>query len=239
MNNMPTYVSVIIPAFNEDARIEHCLDAVSSYLATQDYSWEVIVCNDGSTDRTSELVRRFVKIDSRINLIDLLHQGKGSAVRAGMLKAEGEVRILCDADFSMPVEHISRLIHAGCLYDIAIASRELPDSRRFNEPQRRHFMGRVFNYLTRLLILPGIMDSQCGFKLFNQSSAKELFQDLNVSGFAFDVEILAKARKHNFSITEVPIDWYYFEGSKVRILRDSIGMFKDLMKLRIKYNRIR
>ena len=220
MNNMPTYVSVIIPAFNEDARIEHCLDAVSSYLATQDYSWEVIVCNDGSTDRTSELVRRFVKIDSRINLIDLLHQGKGSAVRAGMLKAKGEVRILCDADFSMPVEHISRLIHAGCSYDIAIASRELPDSRRFNEPQRRHFMGRVFNYLT-------------------QSSAKELFQDLNVSGFAFDVEILAKARKHNYSITEVPIDWYYFEGSKVRILRDSIGMFKDLMKLRIKYNRIR
>ena len=100
-------------------------------------------------------------------------------------------------------------------------------------------MGRVFNYLTRLLVLPGIMDSQCGFKLFNQSSAKELFQDLNVSGFAFDVEILAKARKHNFSITEVPIDWHYFEGSKVRILRDSIGMFKDLMKLRIKYKRIR
>lgn len=232
---MHPYISVIIPAFNECYRIENCIDVLTFYMDCQDYSWELLICNDGSTDNTGEIVQQMAFKNPSIRLMDLPHQGKGSAVRHGMLQSKGELRVLCDADFSMPVEQISRLIHESAANDIVIASRELSDSRRFNEPVRRHVMGRVFNIFTRIIVLPKIKDSQCGFKLFTKQSALKLFEELHVEGFAFDVEVLVKARKLGFSVKEVPIDWYYFEGSKVRIIKDTMYMFRDLLRIALKY----
>ncbi len=235
VNTMPVHLSVIIPAYNEAGRIKKCLKSLSAFLESEDYSWEVVVCNDGSTDTTSQIVRQISEQNVRVRILDLVHQGKGAAVRQGMLHAVGELRILCDADFSMPVEQISSLLDGAASSDVVIASRELQDSRRFNEPSKRHFMGRVFNFITRLLVLPGINDSQCGFKLFKENCVSTLFEELNVDGFAFDVEVLVKARIKGFSILEVPIDWYYFEGSKVRLIRDTVYMFWDLLKISFKY----
>ena len=235
VNTMPVHLSVIIPAYNESARIKKCLKSVTSFLENEDFSWEVVVCNDGSVDETSQIVTQISEQNFRVRILDLVHQGKGAAVRQGMLHAVGKLRVLCDADFSMPVEQISRLLDGAASSDVVIASRELQDSRRFNEPSKRHFMGRVFNFITRLLVLPGINDSQCGFKLFRENCVYTLFEDLNVSGFAFDVEVLVKARIKGFSILEVPIDWYYFEGSKVKLIRDTVHMFWDLLKISFKY----
>ena len=235
MNSKPLLISVVIPAFNEQERINGCLVSLTEFMNGQDYMWEVVVCNDGSTDNTSRIVHNLALLNSNIQLLDLPHQGKGGAVQQGMLQAKGDLRILCDADFSMPVCRINRLIKESDFSDIVIASRELNESKRFNEPFKRHLMGRVFNVLTRLIVLPKIKDSQCGFKLFRSHTVEPLFGKLCVSGFAFDVELLAKARKQGFSVAEVAIDWYYYEGSKVRMVRDTCLMFWDLLRIAVVY----
>ena len=227
------FLSVVIPAFNEESRIGLTLEQVCSYLSSQDFGWEVVVSDDGSDDSTSLIVSSFADGMPQVRLLTLEHRGKGWAVQQGMLAADGTFRFLCDADLSMPVEQIVRFLPPKVENaDIVVGSRELPDSRRIGEPWRRHFMGRVFNLIIQGLALPGIRDTQCGFKCFKAETTAALFERQELAGFAFDVEVLYLARRAGLDIREVAIDWHYREGSKVRPFRDAVAMAWDVLKVR-------
>ncbi len=227
------FLSVVIPAYNEEERIKATLETVHAYLSLQSYPWEVVVADDGSIDDTAKLVAAFANVNPLVRLLSLEHRGKGWAVKQGMLAAEGRYRFLCDADLSMPVEQIGRFLEQEIEgIDILVGSRELAQSRRFGEPSRRHLMGRVFNLLIRMLALPGIKDTQCGFKLFRAETTAALFEQQTLWGFAFDVEVLYLARRAELVVREVAIDWHYREGSKVRPLRDAAAMARDVIKIR-------
>ncbi len=189
--------------------------------------------NDGSSDSTVSIVVKLSESDGRIKLIDLPHGGKGAAVRRGMDEARGEWRFLCDADLSMPIDNLVRFfagVDGHPEYDVAIASREAPGARRFNEPKSRHVKGRLFNYAVKILALRGIEDTQCGFKLFSAESAKRLFPHQSLDGWAFDVELLVMAKKAGFGVGEVPIDWYYGEGSKMTLAKGIVAVL-DVAKV--------
>ncbi len=189
--------------------------------------------NDGSSDSTVSIVVKLSESDGRIKLIDLPHGGKGAAVRRGMDEARGEWRFLCDADLSMPIDNLVRFfagVDGHPEYDVAIASREAPGARRFNEPKSRHVKGRLFNYAVKILALRGIEDTQCGFKLFSAESATRLFPHQSLDGWAFDVELLVMAKKAGFGVGEVPIDWYYGEGSKMTLAKGIVAVL-DVAKV--------
>ena len=227
------FLSVVIPAYNEESRIRATLEQVHAYLSAQDYGWEIVVADDGSTDRTAHIVCAFAVEHEGVRHLPLEHRGKGWAVQQGMLAATGEFRFLSDADLSMPVEQVGRFLPPNLKNaDVAVGSREMPGSRRYGEPGHRHLMGRVFNLLIQALALPGIRDTQCGFKCFRSESTRVLFEKQTLAGFAFDVEVLYMARKSRLSITEVAIDWYFREGSKVRPVQDTLNMVWDVLKIR-------
>ena len=151
------FLSIVIPAYNEESRIAQTLDTVVSYVESRGYSWEVVVADDGSQDRTADLVEAFAGENPNVRLVRLSHRGKGWAVKWGMLEAQGQYRFIADADLSMPIEHLERFLPPALSdFDIAIGSREAPGSRRFHEPFRRHLMGRVFNWMVRLLAVQGL-----------------------------------------------------------------------------------
>ena len=227
------YLSVVIPAYNEERRLPETLETVCAYLATKAYPWEIVVADDGSDDATPAVVAWAAQHDQRVKLLSLPHRGKGWAVKNGMLAAGGELRFLCDADLSMPIEFLDRLLPVGDPpLDIVIGSREAPGARRIGEPRRRWIMGRAFNAMTRLLAAPGIDDTQCGFKVFRAAAAETLFALQTLDGFAFDAEILFLARRRGFSVAEVGIDWYYRSESKVRPIRDGWRTLRDLLIIR-------
>ena len=227
------YLSVVIPAYNEERRLPETLEAVRAYLSAQPYAWEVVVADDGSTDNTAAVVGPVAKEDDRFRLLLLPHRGKGWAVKNGMLAARGDFRFLCDADLSMPIDLLDRLLPgSGSMQDIVIGSREAPGSRRIGEPRRRWLMGRVFNSMTRILATPGIADTQCGFKVFSAQAAETLFELQTLDGFAFDAEILFLARRHGFTVAEIGIDWHYRSESKVRPVRDGWNTLRDLLAIR-------
>lgn len=227
------FLSVVIPAFNEAGRITDTLNQVVHYLDSHDFSWEVVVVDDGSTDKTGDLVLEFARDDSRVTLLPVTHKGKGWAVRCGMLHVTGQLRFLCDADLSMPIEHLGRFLPpVQQEYDIAIGSRETTGARRFGEPVIRHLSGRLFNLLVRLIAVRGISDTQCGFKCFGAKAANQLFRIQQLDGFGFDVEVLLVARHLGMRLVEVPIDWHYRQQSKVRLLRDAPAMTWNLLATR-------
>ena len=227
------FLSIIIPAYNEAVRILPTLHQVTEYLAKQQYSWEVIVADDGSTDKTGDLVSTFIREVAGVTLLSLPHRGKGGAVRAGMLQAQGEYRFLCDADLSMPIEQIERFLPPQLDgFEIALGSREVFGARRIDEPSRRHIMGRIFNWLVRALAVRGIGDTQCGFKCFQREAVEVLFSRQETNGFAFDIEVLFLAQKMEMRLVEVPIDWYHMSQSKVRPMRDAFAMTKDILGVR-------
>ena len=227
------YLSVVIPAYNEERRLPDTLAAVGAYLHRQHYAWEIVVADVGSEDATAGLVQDVAQGEPKVRLISLPHRGKGSAVKHGMLAAEGEFRFLCDADLSMPIKHLERLLpNAGPTADIVIGSREAAGARRLGEPRRRWLMGRVFNAMTQLLATPGIADTQCGFKVYRATAARPLFGQQTLDGFAFDAEILFLARRRGFTIAEVGIDWHYRAESKVRPFRDGWRTLRDLLIIR-------
>ena len=158
--------------------------------------------------------------------------GKGRAVRRGMLEARGEYRFIADADLSMPIENVIRFLPPACTADIAIASRETSGAVRYGEPRYRHLTGRVFNWFIRSLVLPGLQDTQCGFKSFRGSVASDIFPHQTLTGWSFDVELLAIAQRRGYSIVEIGIPWYYNSGSKIRVLRLSWRMLLDLLTIR-------
>jgi glycosyltransferase involved in cell wall biosynthesis len=231
-------LSIIIPAYNEESRLPNSLRLIFSFLRKQDFEAEVLVVDNGSVDRTAEIVRDLSKDHPNLSLLQEEIAGKGLAVRRGMLEAKGEYRFICDADLAMPIEEVLRFLPPEQMdYDIAIGSREAPGAVRHNEPQYRHWIGRVFNYFVRILAVPGFMDTQCGFKCFRGDVASDLFDVQLLDGWTFDVEVLFIALKRGYKIIEVPINWYYFPGSRVHVIRDSINMFLDLFKIRLNWRR--
>ncbi len=227
-------LSIIIPAFNEQERLPTSLDQLVEFTARQDYGIEVIVVNNNSSDGTPEIAADYASRYKCIHTLDEPRQGKGVAVNAGIMAGKGDYLFVCDADFSMPVEEVSKFMPPALNgYDIAIASRELSESRRIDEPAYRHLMGRVFNFIVRVLAIPKIQDTQCGFKVFSREVAEKVFPMQTIDGWAFDVEILFIAQRLGYSIVEVPINWYYMPQSRISPLRDSINMLVEVIHVRL------
>lgn len=227
------FLSIIIPAYNEEDRLPNTLEQAFSFIQDQPYSAEVLVVENGSRDHTFEVAQSFTGQYSSLRVFQEAGRGKGLAVKRGMLEAYGEYRFMCDADLSMPITEISRFLPPALdNKDIVIASREAPGAIRYNEPHYRHWGGRVVNIMIRLLALPGLQDTQCGFKCFRREAAADLFGSMTLAGWSFDVEILYLARLRGWGITEIPIPWYYDPESKVRALQDSFKMFRDILQVR-------
>lgn len=231
---MPSpFLSLIIPAYNEERRLPTTLQQVDDYLKAQDYSSEVLVIENGSQDNTFAIAQEFVKKHSNFSVQRTADRGKGLAVRQGILSATGEYRMMVDADLSMPMDQISRFLPpAQKDTDIVIASREAPGAVRYNEPGYRHIGGRVINTMIRVMALPGLQDTQCGFKCFRAKVAEDLFSRQTIMGWAFDVEILYIARLRGYSIVELPIPWYFSEQSHLRPVHDALHIFFDLLRIR-------
>lgn len=228
---MSIYLSVIIPAHNEESRLPGTLEQVFRFLEKQAFESEVIVVENGSTDQTFEVARQFA--GQHANCIVLQSEkGKGAAVRRGMLEARGAYRFMCDADLSMPVEEIAKFIPPQLEdADIAIASREAKGAVRYDEPPYRHFGGRGINYIIQLLILPGLNDTQCGFKCLRAEVAEELFKRQTLNGWSFDIELLYLARRRRYRLREIPIHWYYHPETKVSAVRDALRMIGDIFRI--------
>ena len=242
-------LSLIIPAYNEAARIGITLREVVAWLSDQPFSTELIVVDDGSDDATANLADRALSALGVGRVIRIAHGGKAAAVRAGMLAATCDQIAFTDADLATPLSYLAELraaLASGC--DIVIGSREGAGARRFGEPNYRHLMGRVFNGLVRVLLLPDVHDTQCGFKLFRADVAgdlllrSQLYRDIGhtVSGprvTAFDVELLTIARLNGYRICSVPVVWRYGEGSKVRPAHDTWHNVRDVLDVWISAKR--
>jgi dolichyl-phosphate beta-glucosyltransferase len=227
------FLSIVIPAYNEEKRLPSTLEQLSHFLETQPFVSEIIVVENGSNDQTFEIAQQFAEIRKNVHVLRSEQRGKGLAIHRGVEAAIGEYVFMCDADLSMPVEEISKFIPPQLEnIDIAIASREAPGSVRYNEPYYRHFTGRVFNTLIRLLVLPRLQDTQCGFKCIRAQVVRDIFPYQTLTGWAFDVELLYIARHHGYQIVEIPIDWYFNADSKISVVRDSLRMFLDLLRIR-------
>ena len=229
---MPPFLSIVIPARNEETRLPRALGQVFAFLEKQSYSYEVLVVENGSQDRTLEMARQFTQYFPGLQVLHEDLPGKGRAIRRGVLEAQGSYRLIADADFSMPVDQINRFLPPASTSDIAIASREAAGAKRYGEPAFRHLTGRIYNFWIRWLVLPGLQDTQCGFKCFRAGVAKDIFPMQTLNGWSFDVELLAIARYHRYSISEIGIPWYYNPGSKINVVKDSSRMFLDLLKIR-------
>ncbi len=232
------YLSLIIPAHNEETRLPDTLEQVFKFTVRHPYDIEVIVVENDSQDKTLQIAQEFARAHTNLTVLHNDLGGKGRAVRQGMLAAQGEYRFMCDVDFSMPVDEINRFLPPALEgYDVAIASREAPGAVRYNEPYYRHLVGRIYNGLIRLLALPGLQDTQCGFKCFKGGVAEDLFKRLTLPGWSFDVEILFIARLLGYRVKEVPIHWYYNPHSKISVVRDSLKMGIDLLTIRVNERR--
>jgi dolichyl-phosphate beta-glucosyltransferase len=226
-------LSVIIPAHNEENRLPRSLEQVFAFLKQQSYESEVLVVENGSSDHTFELARGFLGGHKNLRVIREAGRGKGLAVRRGMLEAHGDYRFMCDADLSMPIEEINKFLPpARSNFDLAIGSREAPNAVRYDEPFYRHFGGRLVNSAIRLLILPGLQDTQCGFKCFRAEVAEQLFSRQTLNGWSFDIELLFIACRLGYRIAEVPIHWYYRPESKVSTVPDALRLLGDIFLIR-------
>lgn len=226
---------MIVPAYNEEERLGRTLARLNEYFQGVDYAWTVTVVSDGSRDGTPQVVSEFAAQHPGFALDHYSpNRGKGHAVRRGMLSADAEWLLFTDADLASPIEEIEKLWAAATNAPIAIGSRPLKDSKlEIRQPWYREFLGRCFNVAVQLLAIRGIADTQCGFKLFRQDVAHEVFRRCKTDGFGFDFEALMIAHDLGFPIAEVPVRWAHQEGSKVVLLRDGPRMLGDLVRLRL------
>jgi dolichyl-phosphate beta-glucosyltransferase len=226
-------LSIIIPAYNEETRLPRSLDQVTAFIQQQPEPMEVLVVENGSGDRTTEIADTYA---ARFPFIRVLHsqKGKGAAVRVGMMEGRGRYLFICDSDLSMPIAEVRKFLPPALGdYDVAIASREGPGAHRYGEPIYRHLMGRVFNLIVRVLAIPGFQDTQCGFKSFRREVAREVFAEQTMTGWAFDVEALFIALRRGYRVVAVPINWYFDADSRVDPLRDTWRMVRDVVRIRI------
>ncbi len=223
------FVSVIIPAHNEETRLPHTLEQVLAFLKKQAYDSEVLVVENGSTDRTLEIAQAYARQHLNLRILRETDRGKGLAVRRGMLEAKGEYRFMCDADLSMSIEQLNHFIPpATANVDIAIGSREAAGAVRFEEPLYRHLGGRFINFTIRTLILPGLQDTQCGFKCFTAAATEQIFRLQTLPGWSFDIELLYIARRRGLSIREIPIHWRFDPETKLSAVQDAFRMVRDI-----------
>jgi dolichyl-phosphate beta-glucosyltransferase len=245
---MEPYISVVIPAYNEESRLPATLKRVTEYLAQQSYTSEVLLVDDGSSDNTVSVSRAaFEALPDCIQcrVIENDHRGKGYTVRTGMLAAAGRYVLFSDADLATPIEELERMLaHLEAGADVVIGSREGLGAERLAEPWYRHLMGRIFNLMVRLIAGANYQDTQCGFKAFTSDAAQDLFGRLRLYGAnaeviqgaavtAFDVEVLFLADKLGYEVREVPVRWSYGDATKVSPLRDSIRNFRDVVRVRL------
>jgi len=227
------FLSVVVPTFNEEPRIASFIARMRDALPPLVPSWEIVVADDGSQDRTREVVAALAADDRRVRLLALPHGGKGQAVSRGLLAARGTWRFMADADLAMPPENLHRFLdrlHAGAPVALLIGSREAPGSRRVAEPWIRHAIGRAFNLFAQALVVRGISDTQCGFKLLSASAVDAICPHLTIDGFAFDVEMLALARRAGLPIEEIGITWHGNQDSRVAIGRGAAA-FLDVVRI--------
>jgi len=235
MSGASTHVTVVVPAFNEADRLPRTLNDIASFVEADGRRFEIIVVDDGSVDSTSAVVARMARAYPLIRLIRMpRNRGKGHAVRTGVVNAIGERVLFADADGATPIEELYRLERAlddGA--DVAIGSRAVAsaDVRVEARPLRR-LSGRIFHLLVRYLTVQGIVDTQCGFKLFTGAAAVDLFSRMRMDGFAFDVELLMMAQRRSYRIAEIPVNWTHQPGSKVSVVRDGLRMARDLFRIR-------
>ncbi|MCI0437037.1 MAG: glycosyltransferase family 2 protein [Gemmatimonadetes bacterium] len=228
-------LSLVIPAYNEAARLAPTLRDSLAWLRKRDGGFEIIVVDDGSTDGTSELVQREAERSAEVRLIRLpANHGKGFAVRTGMLNAGGARVLFADADGATPIAELPRLEDAiGQGADVAIGSRALQDREvRVDARFHRRLMGRTFHRLVSLLTVKGFHDTQCGFKMFRGDVAHDLFSRMRMNGFSFDVELLLMARRRGYAVREVPVNWTHQPGSRINLVTDSLRMALDLFVIR-------
>jgi dolichyl-phosphate beta-glucosyltransferase len=228
-------LSVVIPTYNKASRIAATLEAVMAYLASKPFASEIVVVDDGSADLTADAARAvlagrlFSKVIRRERNL-----GKGASVKEGVLAASGELVVFCDDDLSTPIEELDKALAAlesGA--DVVIGSRAHPESEiRVRQRRPREWMGKAFNLLVRLFVLRGFRDTQCGFKAFRAAAAKDIFARLRTPGFGFDVEVLVLARALGWRVAEIPVVWCDARPSRLRVLKGSWGMLKDLWRIR-------
>ena len=226
-------LTIIIPAYNEERRLPRSLEQVVAFVQAQPAPMEVLVVENGSRDRTTQIAEGFAADHAFIRVMHS-EKGKGAAVRAGMMAGRGRYLFICDSDLSMPIAEVHKFLPPmSADYDVAIASREGPGAHRYGEPAYRHLMGRVFNLIVRVLAIPGFQDTQCGFKSFRREVAREVFAALTMTGWAFDVEALFVALQRGYRVVAVPIDWYFDADSRVDPLRDTWRMLRDVFRIRL------
>jgi dolichyl-phosphate beta-glucosyltransferase len=231
----PLTYSIVLPAYNESARIGDSLDRILAHVARRGWDAEVIVVNDGSTDATAEIVNELARKNPVLRLIENPgNRGKGYSVRNGMLRARGDILLFSDADLSSPIEEAGKLFSAiagGA--DIAIGSRWLrPELQTQRQPLLRQFYGRMFNLALRTILGLNFKDTQCGFKAFTRQAAQAIFPLQKIERWGFDPEVLYLARKLSFSIKEVPVLWSHRDGTRINPLRDGLRMFGEVLKIR-------
>ena len=243
------FLTLVIPTYNEEKRMPSTLETVVSYLAKQEYTSEILIVDDGSSDATRQVVTSFIAQHQdqgppRVHLIENDHRGKGYTVRTGMLRGTGKYILFTDADLATPISEVGKMI--GSLEtgaDVAIGTREGIGASRLDEPFHRHVMGRIFNLMVRLISGLQFQDTQCGFKGFRREAAHDLFGRVQLYGAdakqikggavtGFDVEVLYLALQAGYRIEEIPVRWQYGAESKVNPLLDSARMFRDVLKVR-------
>jgi dolichyl-phosphate beta-glucosyltransferase len=232
-NRSEPLLTLIIPAYNEERRLPNSLEKIVSFIQQQPEPLDVIVVENGSRDRTTEIAEDYA---ARYPFVRVLHseKGKGAAVKAGMMEGWGRYLFICDSDLSMPIEEVRKFLPAALgEYDVAIASREGPGAHRYGEPAYRHLMGRVFNLIVRVLAIPGFQDTQCGFKSFRREVARDVFAAQTLTGWAFDVEALFVALRRGYRVVSVPINWYFDADSRVRPFQDTYRMVRDVLRIRL------
>jgi dolichyl-phosphate beta-glucosyltransferase len=231
-------LSIVIPAHNEEHRLPPTLEKIDQFLNTQHYEAEVIVVENGSTDRTVEVAETFAHDHPYVRVIEADVRGKGLAVKVGMMAATGDFRFICDADLSMPIEEIVKFLPPQVDgYDVIIATREGPEANRVGEPEYRHIMGRINNLIIKLAAVRGFEDTQCGFKMFSREAAEDLFNVQQMVGIGFDVELLFVARKRGYKVREVPITWYFDPDSRMRLVQDSLHILLEILEIRYNWHK--
>ncbi|MGN6111372.1 MAG: dolichyl-phosphate beta-glucosyltransferase [Kofleriaceae bacterium] len=229
-------LSIVVPAYNEQLRLPPTLDRLHAFLASQPLRAEIVVVDDGSTDETCAVVEQAMARIPNLRLIrQVPNRGKGAAVRRGMLAARGQIRVMCDADCSMPPEQLPRLLAplVGCRAEIAIGSRYAEGARSdIKQPRYRVMWSRLCNKVVQRSLVPGVRDTQCGFKAFTAEAARDLFQRGRIDGWAFDLEILALARRRGFAIEEVGVEWTDDRRSRVNPLRDMWKVIREALVIR-------
>ena len=234
-NSEMPFLSIVIPAYNEELRIAKSLEQIHRYLTQQPYSAELIIVDDGSSDQTVKVLKDILKrVESGVLLQNGQNRGKGYSVRRGVLHSTGEYVLFSDADLSTPIEEVEKLLpYLDQGYDIAIGSRGLKESDvQIHQPWYREYMGKFFNVIVRSSRLSGFHDTQCGFKAFRGDVARKLFAQQTIEHFSFDVEILFLAARAGYKIKEVPIRWFDEPNTRVRAITDSAKMFRDVLKIR-------